>query len=289
MTTTLISNVTVVDGTGGPRCTADVELADGRIARIADPGTLTASGTSIDGAGLVLSPGFIDMHAHSDLQLLVNPDHYAKLSQGVTTELLGQDGLSYAPVNDEALDLIRQQIAGWNSKPDDFDWDWRTVGEYLDRLDRPDADGNRIATNAAYLIPQGTLRALVVGFDDRPATPDEIAEMQRVTAVSMDEGAIGMSSGLTYTPGMYADTAELEAKVAADPKDHQARFDLALALNARDRREEAVDHLVAIIKADRAWNDDGARKQLLQFFEAWGPMDEASVAGRRKLSTLLFS
>ena len=211
MTTTLISNVTVVDGTGGPRYTADVELADGRIARIADPGTLTASGTSIDGTGLVLSPGFIDMHAHSDLQLLVNPDHYAKLSQGVTTELLGQDGLSYAPVNDEALDLIRQQIAGWNSNPDDFDWDWRTVGEYLDRLDRPDADGNRIATNAAYLIPQGTLRALVVGFDDRPATPDEIAEMQRVTAVSMDEGAIGMSSGLTYTPGMYADTAELEA------------------------------------------------------------------------------
>ncbi|AMJ61997.1 thioredoxin [Bosea sp. PAMC 26642] len=85
------------------------------------------------------------------------------------------------------------------------------------------------------------------------------------------------------------DTAELEAKVAADPKDHQARFDLALALNGRDRREEAVDHLVAIIRADRKWNDDGARKQLLQFFEAWGPMDEHSMAGRRKLSTLLFS
>lgn len=85
------------------------------------------------------------------------------------------------------------------------------------------------------------------------------------------------------------DTAELEAKVAANPRDHQARFDLALALNARDRREEAVDHLIAIIKADRAWNDDGARKQLLQLFEAWGPMDENSVAGRRKLSTLLFS
>ncbi|MCO5090084.1 thioredoxin [Bosea sp. (in: a-proteobacteria)] len=85
------------------------------------------------------------------------------------------------------------------------------------------------------------------------------------------------------------DTAELEAKLSANPKDHQARFDLALALNARDRREEAVDHLIAIIRADRTWNEDGARKQLLQFFEAWGPMDEASVAGRRKLSTLLFS
>ena len=88
---------------------------------------------------------------------------------------------------------------------------------------------------------------------------------------------------------LLSDTSELEAKVAADPKDHQARFDLALALNANDRREEAVDHLIAIIKADRAWNDDGARKQLLQFFEAWGPMDEHSMAGRRKLSTLLFS
>ena len=85
------------------------------------------------------------------------------------------------------------------------------------------------------------------------------------------------------------DTAELEAKVAANPRDHQARFALALALNARDKREEAVDHLIAIIKADRTWNDDGARKQLLQFFEAWGPMDEHSVAGRRKLSGLLFS
>ncbi len=211
MTGLVICNVTVVDGTGEPCYIADVAIVDGRIARIADPGALAEAGTVIDGSGLVLSPGFIDMHAHSDLQLLVNPDHYAKLSQGVTTELLGQDGLSYAPVDEPTLDGVRRQIAGWNSNPDDFDWDWRTVGDYLDRLDRPDADGNRIATNAAYLIPQGTLRALVVGFDDRPASPDEITAMQRLIRDSMAQGAIGMSSGLTYTPGMYADTAELEA------------------------------------------------------------------------------
>jgi putative thioredoxin len=101
--------------------------------------------------------------------------------------------------------------------------------------------------------------------------------------------AVRAAIELAQQAAALGDTSELEAKVAADPKDHQARFDLALALNANDRREEAVDHLIAIIKADRAWNDDGARKQLLQFFEAWGPMDEHSMAGRRKLSTLLFS
>ncbi|MDR6873621.1 putative thioredoxin [Bosea sp. BE125] len=101
--------------------------------------------------------------------------------------------------------------------------------------------------------------------------------------------AVRAAIELAEQAASLGDTAELEAKVAADPKDYQARFDLAVALNARDRREEAVDHLIAIIKADRAWNDDGARKQLLQFFEAWGPMDENSQAGRRKLSTLLFS
>jgi putative thioredoxin len=101
--------------------------------------------------------------------------------------------------------------------------------------------------------------------------------------------AVRAAIELAQQAAALGDTAELEAKVAADPKDHQARFDLALALNARDRREEAVDHLMAIIKTDRTWNDDGARKQLLQFFEAWGPMDEHSMAGRRKLSTLLFS
>jgi putative thioredoxin len=82
--------------------------------------------------------------------------------------------------------------------------------------------------------------------------------------------------------------ADLEKAIAADPKDHQARFDLAVALNAKNKREEAVDHLIAIVKADRTWNEDGARKQLLQFFEAWGPMDEASIGGRRKLSALIF-
>jgi len=83
--------------------------------------------------------------------------------------------------------------------------------------------------------------------------------------------------------------SDLERKVAADPLDHQARFDLAVALNSKGRRQEAVDNLIEIVKRDRKWNDDGARKQLVQFFEAWGPADEATVNGRKRLSSILFS
>ena len=83
--------------------------------------------------------------------------------------------------------------------------------------------------------------------------------------------------------------AELEQKVAADPKDYQARFDLATALNAAGKREDATTHLLDVVKRDRKWNDDGARKQLVQFFEAWGSTDDATVAGRKRLSSVLFA
>ena len=83
--------------------------------------------------------------------------------------------------------------------------------------------------------------------------------------------------------------SELEKKVAANPLDHQTRFDLAVALNSKGRRAEAVDHLIEIVKRDRKWNDDGARKQLVQFFDAWGPTDEATIAGRKRLSSILFA
>ncbi|WP_414472679.1 thioredoxin [Microvirga sp. M2] len=94
---------------------------------------------------------------------------------------------------------------------------------------------------------------------------------------------------LAEQAGSLGDAADLQRRVEADPLDHQARFDLAIALNARGKREEAVNHLLEIVRRDRNWNDDGARKQLVQFFEAWGPMDEMTIAGRRKLSSLLFA
>lgn len=193
---------TVVDGSGRPGLRADVGVSDGRVAQV---GGRPSGRRTVDAGGLVLAPGFIDMHSHSDLALPSDPVHIAKTAQGVTLEVLGQDGLSYAPADDATLDRLRTQLAGWNGDPDGFVWDWRTVGEYLDRLDRG------IAVNAAYLVPQGTLRMTHVGWEDRPASSAELDAMRTSLARSLREGAVGMSSGLTYAPGMYADTEELVA------------------------------------------------------------------------------
>ncbi|ANP49133.1 N-acyl-D-amino-acid deacylase [Streptomyces griseochromogenes] len=204
----VIRDADVVDGSGEPSYRADVVVDGGRVVSIvreaAAAGCLRPRAMrELDAEGLVLSPGFIDMHAHSDLALLHDPDHSAKAAQGVTLEVIGQDGLSYAPVDDRTLEEVRRAITGWNGYGDGIEFDWRTVGEYLDRLD------GGIAVNAAYLIPQGTVRALVVGWADRPATPAELDRMRQLVAEGLEQGAVGLSSGLTYTPGMYAEDAEL--------------------------------------------------------------------------------
>jgi N-acyl-D-amino-acid deacylase len=203
----------VVDGSGEPSYRADVVVADGRITTIVKEAAAAGcqrprAQREIDAEGLVLAPGFIDMHAHSDLALLRDPEHTAKAAQGVTLEVIGQDGLSYAPVDDRTLEEVRRAITGWNGYGEDIDFTWRSVGEYLDRLDHG-FDGEGIAVNAAYLVPQGTVRMLAMGWEDREATPRELDRMREAVAAGLREGAVGMSSGLTYTPGMYAGDAEL--------------------------------------------------------------------------------
>ncbi len=198
----LISNGRIIDGTGSPWFWGDVGITGERICAVGPRGSLKASRT-IDAEGQVVSPGFIDMHTHSDLVPLTEPLHSAKLMQGVTTDVIGQDGLSYAPLTDELVPYFRQCFKPINGDPEGLDWSWRTVAEYLERFDR------RVAGNIAMLAPHGNIRAAVLGLDSRAPTPEELVEMQRLTDRAMCDGAVGLSTGLTYAPCLYGDTHEL--------------------------------------------------------------------------------
>jgi putative thioredoxin len=134
----------------------------------------------------------------------------------------------------------------------------------------------------------GLARALVEtgNIDEAKHILEQVPESKRNdSAIAAARAAIDVAEQAAH----LGPVAELEQKVAADPLDHQARFDLAVALNANNRRQEALDHLLEIVRRDRKWNDDAARRQLVQFFEAWGPTDEHTVAGRRRLSSILFA
>ncbi len=191
----------VIDGSGSPGYYGDIGLQGNRIAAI---GKLEPSQASriIDASGLVVCPGFIDMHTHSDVMMLANPRHQVKVMQGVTTDLIGLDGLSYAPLSPDNLQMMRRYLSGLNGNPD-IAWDWSSVGEFLARFDR------KVAINVAYLVPHNALRLETMGFVDRFATVEEMAGMQALMAQGMREGAVGFSTGLDYFPCRYANEEEL--------------------------------------------------------------------------------
>ncbi len=200
----LIRNCRVIDGSGCVAVPGEIGIREGKIGFVG-PECPGAAARTIDAAGMVACPGFIDMHTHSDLMLLAEPSARAKVMQGVTTEVIGQDGLSYAPVTDETLGQFRADFKGINGDPPGLAWDWRTVGEFLDRFDR------RTAVNVAMLAPHGNLRAAVLGMDSRRATAAELDRMTRLLEQSLEEGAFGLSTGLTYAPCSFGDTEELTA------------------------------------------------------------------------------
>ncbi|MCY9786256.1 D-aminoacylase [Nocardiopsis sp. EMB25] len=199
---TVLTGGRVVDGTGSPARAADVVLARGRVSHIVPPGGARSTGEYVDVGGLVVAPGFIDMHAHSDLAVLADPAHEAKVLQGVTLEVVGQDGLGYAPVTEATADEISGRIAAWNGTPH-LERSWHGVGEYLDLVDRG------APVNVACLVPHGNVRMAVIGDEDRPPTRAEAERMREIVARGMAEGAHGLSTGLTYTPGMYATDDEI--------------------------------------------------------------------------------
>lgn len=200
-----IRGAMVIDGSGSPATRADLIVIDGVIAQVGSILRGAEQGKVIAADGLILSPGFIDIHSHSDLAVLTDPEHLAKVTQGVTLEVVGQDGLSYVPSSEESLHTLREQLYSWNGEPKGLKWNFHSVADYLGEVDKG------AAVNVAYLIPHGSVRMMVRGNVAGLSSTAELAEMSRVVAQGMAEGAMGLSAGLTYTPAMYADDAEIVA------------------------------------------------------------------------------
>lgn len=196
----LITGGRVVDGTGAPWYRADLGVTGDRIVAIGNLAQATAR-TRIDATGLVVAPGFIDMLGQSEFNVLVDARAAGKVHQGITTELTGE-GTSIGPRNDRVHEDDRPTYEHFGIVAD-----WRTLGEYLTRLD----ERTHPAINLGSFVGAGGLRTYVMGKVDRPATPDELAEMQRRAREAMAQGAFGLSSSLQYVPDRFATIDELVA------------------------------------------------------------------------------
>ena len=197
----LIKNGMLVDGTGNPWTKLDLAIRNGKIVRMAKQINENAL-QIIDASNKVVSPGFIDTHIHSDLMCTVPTRSQIRLKQGVTTELLGQDGISVAPVSSHTKPFWQNQLSSLIG--DIGEWNWNSVSEYLHFLQKSNLLGN-----VAYLVPHGNVRTLVMGLEERQATKEERVQMREIVEKSMGEGAIGFSSGLVYPPNVFSDTEEL--------------------------------------------------------------------------------
>lgn len=194
----LIENGTVVDGSGGDPYVADVGISGGFIRALGDLGRARAD-ARIDASGLVVCPGFIDAHCHTDTYAAAFPGAEGKILQGVTTDVCGLCGDSAAPIGSGFLELRRRSSSAIAGPVEEI-----TFGDYADRID---AQGN--ATNMAMFVGNGNLRVHAMGYENRPASSREMALMKGMLRDAMEAGAFGLSTGLTYVPSQFASTAEL--------------------------------------------------------------------------------
>lgn len=203
----LLRGGTVVDGTGRSGRPADVGVLGDRILAIGDLNSVADVDVEsvLDVRGRVVAPGFIDPHGHSDGSLFLDAALASHLHQGFTTQLSGNCGESLAPITDVGRELVDLAL-----RPNDLEAHWSTFADFLDRVgEQP------LGPNVAFLVGHGTIRGSVMGADARPATTAELAAMAEALDAALDAGAIGLSSGLIYSPGMYAPPEELETLAAA--------------------------------------------------------------------------
>ena len=201
----LLENARIVDGTGAPWFRGTVGVTgDGisHVVRETDHGLDADETVPLDGA--VVCPGFVDTHSHSDIELFEDPTLAPKLRQGVTTEILGQDGFSMAPMYREGGAEEWQRQLGALAGRSEQAWTWGSTADYLDAV-----EANGVAPNVAMLVGHGTVRFNVLGMDSRAPEEAELVEMADLVTEALEDGAVGFSTGLIYTPCVYADTDEV--------------------------------------------------------------------------------
>ena len=201
----LIEHGRVIDGTGSPGFDGAVGIEGDRVTIVRGDTSQHRAARRIDASSKVVAPGFIDLHSHSGVMIMADPTLEPKLRQGVTTEVIGVDGNSYAPFESrQDLYAFARLNAGLDGIPD-LDWDWDSVETYLQMLD------NSVSLNLALMVGNSALRIDALGWEDVPADQSAIDQMRGQLRESMEEGAFGISSGLDYPPGSYATTEELVA------------------------------------------------------------------------------
>jgi N-acyl-D-amino-acid deacylase len=253
----VITGGSVVDGTGAPAVRADVAIAEGRVAAVGEPGTLSGD-ARIDATGLVICPGFIDLHSHADFSVCGHPAADTAITQGVTTLVTGNCGWSPFPIGD----LAEMQAASAFLAPE-LPWTWTDTAGFADAV-----DATRPAVNLALQVGHSALRLAVLGGAERAPEPAELDRMRALLAEAAVQGAWGFSTGLIYAPGAYGDTAEVTAlaRVAAE-------HGLLYSTHIRNEADSLLDAVREAVDTARA---SGARLEI-SHLKAMGRANHGAV------------
>src|SRR5579872_1754540 len=230
----IITNGHIIDGTGSPWYSGDIGIRDGKIAAI---GNLSASARkrTIDAAGKVVAPGFIDMLGQSELTILVDPRLPSKIYQGITSEITGE-GSSIAPITDALIQSDRDSYDHYKITPD-----WRTFRQYFARLER-----QGIGINVADYVGATQVRRVVLGDSDVQPTPDQLDQMRSLVRDAMKDGAVGVSTSLEYAPAPYAKTPELIALAG-----EASKFGGIYATHMRNESDSVLDAIDEALRIGR--------------------------------------
>lgn len=241
----VLKNGNIIDGSGMAGFVGDVLVENGKIVAIGRV-DVTDDMQVYDASGKVICPGFIDTHSHSDLAAITQPALSAKIRQGITTEVLGQDGIALAPLPEQYITAWRKNIAGLDGDTDTIDWRYNDTAGYLKLLEQAQP-----ATNLAYLVPHGNVRMAAMGLEGKPSTKEDVDKMCQILDRELNAGAFGFSTGLIYMPCAFGDTYEVTelCKVAQ-------KHDTIFVVHQRSEADDIINstqELLDIVEGSGVW------------------------------------